>query len=88
MTCLGLVLHDDVLIQHANADFDVLMTHPEWLHNMYEGDIVKGWVRSLYSRAVVAYLSRCHWKSKCAQFREHMAADSMPGGQAGRSTTH
>ena len=52
---LGLILHDDSLVARAKADFDHVLAHPFDFHNTFPGDAVEGWVRSIYSRGMLAY---------------------------------
>ena len=55
MARLGLVLGDKELLARVKADFDNVLAHPFNFHNTYKGDVVEGWVRSIYSRGMLAY---------------------------------
>ena len=55
ITRLGLVLGDEVLLARAKADFDYVMANPVNFNASFKGDIIEGWVRSIYSRALLAY---------------------------------
>eukprot|EP00040_Diaphanoeca_grandis_P000149 m.14498 g.14498 ORF g.14498 m.14498 type:complete len:723 (-) comp10170_c0_seq1:354-2522(-) len=55
MARLGFVLQDDVLINRAKADIESVMEHPYRFHNTFPTDVVEGWVRSIYSRGLLAY---------------------------------
>lgn len=55
MTRLSLVLKDATLLNRVKEDIDFVVQHPENFHNTWQGDVVEGWVRSIYSRALLAY---------------------------------
>eukprot|EP00663_Eupelagonemidae_sp_cell21sb_P005632 gene5631-biopygen9337 len=55
MTRLGLVLRDDTLLARVRADYEAVFADPWAFHNTYPGDAVEGWVRSIYSRGMLAY---------------------------------
>ena len=55
MTRLGLILHDPTLLARVKLDFDHTIKNPWNFHNTFPGDAVEGWVRSIYSRAMLAY---------------------------------
>jgi hypothetical protein len=57
MTRLGLVLHDNELIERVKQDFDHVLANPSNFHNTFKGDVIEGWVRSIYSRGMLAYYS-------------------------------
>ena len=52
---LGLVMQDQYLIGRAKADFDYVMSHPENFNATFQGDVVEGWVRSIYARGMLAF---------------------------------
>jgi hypothetical protein len=55
MTRLGLVLHDKELLDRVKEDFDYVLKYPWNFHNTWAHDAVEGWVRSIYSRGMLAY---------------------------------
>eukprot|EP00040_Diaphanoeca_grandis_P010510 m.53816 g.53816 ORF g.53816 m.53816 type:complete len:675 (-) comp21826_c0_seq1:383-2407(-) len=61
MTRLGIVLNDSVLIQRVAEDFNAVIANPDWFNatwtkgNSDGGNEAEGWVRSIYSRALLAY---------------------------------
>ena len=55
MTRLGFVLRRSDLLNRALEDFNFVMANPYNFHNTFPGDVVEGWVRSIYSRAMIAY---------------------------------
>jgi len=55
VTRLGLVLHDEELISRAKEDYDAVMAAPDSFNATFKGDVVEGWVRSIYSRGMLAY---------------------------------
>jgi hypothetical protein len=55
MTRLGLVLHDEELLARVKEDYEYVMSHPFNFHNTWKLDAVEGWVRSIYSRGMLAY---------------------------------
>jgi hypothetical protein len=55
ITRLGLVLQDEQLLARAKSDFDWVMANPSAFNATFKGDIIEGWVRSIYSRALLAY---------------------------------
>eukprot|EP00035_Acanthoeca_spectabilis_P029756 m.475363 g.475363 ORF g.475363 m.475363 type:complete len:782 (-) comp38181_c0_seq1:62-2407(-) len=62
MTRLGAVLHDDTLMARVKEDIDAVLANPIYFHNTWsdEHDLsagsAEGWVRSVYSRAMLAYI--------------------------------
>jgi len=62
MTRLGLVLHDDTLQARVKADIDAVLANPIYFHNTWRNahDLgsgsAEGWVRSVYSRAMLAHI--------------------------------
>ena len=57
MTRLGLVLGDAELVARGGADVRAVIADPWRFHNTFPHDAVEGWVRSIYSRAMLAYHS-------------------------------
>lgn len=55
MTRLGLVLHDKELLSRVKEDFQYVIKNPFNFHNTWKNDVVEGWVRSIYSRGMLAY---------------------------------
>ena len=55
MTRLGLVLGDAELVARGGADINAVIGDPWRFHNTFPHDVVEGWVRSIYSRAMIAY---------------------------------
>lgn len=55
LTRLGLVLQDDILLSRVKEDYEWVMAHPDNFNATYRGDIVEGWIRSIYSRGMLAY---------------------------------
>jgi hypothetical protein len=52
---LGLVMQDEALLQRAKEDFDYVIANPQNFNATFKGDVVEGWVRSIYSRGMLAY---------------------------------
>eukprot|EP00912_Choanoflagellata_sp_UC4_P000085 UC4_evm3s59 len=57
VTRLGFVLRRNDLLKRASEDVEYVIANPYNFHNTFPGDVVEGWVRSVYSRAMIAYLS-------------------------------
>jgi hypothetical protein len=80
LTRLGLVLNDSNLIARAKADYDYVMANPTNFNASFRGDIIEGWVRSIYSRGMLAYYDATGDKQVLAflidQFEKYNAAYS------------
>lgn len=61
MTRLGAVLHDKELIARVAEDIQTVLVNPDWFNASWTkghdvgGHEAEGWVRSIYSRAMLAY---------------------------------
>jgi hypothetical protein len=61
MTRLGAVLHDAVLIARVKEDYEAVMANPDYFNATWTkgksdgGNEAEGWVRSVYSRGLLAY---------------------------------
>ena len=62
MTRLGLVLHDETLQARTKEDIDAVLANPIYFHNTWKNEhdlgrgSAEGWVRSVYSRAMLAHV--------------------------------
>lgn len=61
MTRLGAVLHDSTLTARVREDIEAVIANPDWFNATWTkgksdgGNEAEGWVRSIYSRAMLAF---------------------------------
>eukprot|EP00041_Stephanoeca_diplocostata_P022479 m.537174 g.537174 ORF g.537174 m.537174 type:complete len:729 (-) comp22073_c0_seq14:544-2730(-) len=80
MTRLSLVLKDATLLDRVKRDVEFVVHNPDNFHNTWQGDVVEGWVRSIYSRALLAYYDGTGAQESLdlliTAFKNYTAADS------------